>query len=206
MSARCKHGMLAGQCGLCAPRPDEMQSHYDFSKGFHRHRSVETLKREERPMEAEKKVCKKCGEPKILDDFPKSPNTKDGREGKCKECKNKANKIKRMAAAKAEGRTPRSRAKLVDVVLPPKSKGSAASPQPDPRGAGDVVLGLVLKDLIDRSEMGRSKYGTLLRTGNGRDALWDAYQEVLDLAMYLRQELREQWETCDAPPAGRKDA
>jgi hypothetical protein len=39
--------------------------------------------------------------------------------------------------------------------------------------------------------MGIMKYGTPLQPFNGRDALWDAYQVVLDLAVYLRQAIYE---------------
>ena len=46
---------------------------------------------------------------------------------------------------------------------------------------------LVAKDLIDRAEVGKEKYGTYLMTHNGRDALMDAYQEACDLLMYLGQ-------------------
>ena len=37
--------------------------------------------------------------------------------------------------------------------------------------------------------MGKLQYGTYLETFNGRDMLWDAYCEALDLCMYLRGEL-----------------
>jgi len=53
------------------------------------------------------------------------------------------------------------------------------------------VLDLVVRDLVDRAEAGNKKYGTYLETGNGRDALIDAYQEALDLCMYLRQAIEE---------------
>lgn len=53
------------------------------------------------------------------------------------------------------------------------------------------VLDYVIVDLVERAETGKQKYGTYLEANNGRDALWDAYQEALDLAMYLRQELLE---------------
>lgn len=60
--------------------------------------------------------------------------------------------------------------------------------------AGDVeVIGLVLEDIKERSEIGKKKYNTLLKANNGRDALIDAYQEALDLVMYLRQELYERY-------------
>ena len=68
---------------------------------------------------------------------------------------------------------------------------NASEHQPNPKPGGDVVLGYVLADLTERAEMGKEKYGTYLQSHNGRDPLWDAYQEVLDLAMYLRQELLE---------------
>lgn len=67
----------------------------------------------------------------------------------------------------------------------------AAAPQPQPRGSGAEILPLVQADLTARAEMGREKYGTTLRVNNGRDALMDAYQEALDLAMYLRQAIAE---------------
>ena len=36
-----------------------------------------------------------------------------------------------------------------------------------------------------------AEYGEPLTTGNGRDALRDAYEEALDLCLYLRQALEE---------------
>lgn len=51
----------------------------------------------------------------------------------------------------------------------------------------DVRDELVRADLIARAEIGRERYGVYLQANNGRDALWDAYEEALDLAMYLRQ-------------------
>lgn len=47
------------------------------------------------------------------------------------------------------------------------------------------------RDLRAKSEAGARKYGGPLRTRNGRMALVDAYQEQLDLVMYLRQQLEE---------------
>jgi hypothetical protein len=62
--------------------------------------------------------------------------------------------------------------------------------QPPTPGLQDV-LPLVIKDLYDKAERGKLKYGTYLQTNNGRNALLDAYQEALDLVMYLRQKLTE---------------
>jgi hypothetical protein len=63
--------------------------------------------------------------------------------------------------------------------------------EPDPKRGHIVVIDVVMKDLELRAEMGKNKYGHYLETGNGRDALWDAYQEALDLVMYLRQAILE---------------
>lgn len=68
---------------------------------------------------------------------------------------------------------------------------SAEIHQPDPTPGEEIVLQYVLGDLCARAETGKKKYGTYLKTHNGRDALWDAYQEALDLVMYLRQEILE---------------
>ena len=58
----------------------------------------------------------------------------------------------------------------------------------------EVVLYHIIDDLHARSEMGKEKYGTKLKTHNGRNALMDAYQKALDLCMYLKQALLEQEE------------
>jgi hypothetical protein len=50
----------------------------------------------------------------------------------------------------------------------------------------------VLADMRNRDTFGRAKYGTPLQPWNGREALMDAYEEVLDGAVYLRQHLIEQ--------------
>lgn len=65
----------------------------------------------------------------------------------------------------------------------------AATPQPAPQPGQAAVLPLVIADLEARATMGERKYGTRLMVENGRDHLVDAYQEALDLAMYLRAEI-----------------
>lgn len=67
----------------------------------------------------------------------------------------------------------------------------ATQEQVQPKGTGVDVCKLVQQDLELRIELGKSRYGERLTTFNGRDALLDAYQEVLDLAVYLRQEIEE---------------
>lgn len=43
------------------------------------------------------------------------------------------------------------------------------------------------EDLAERAEMGKTKYGTYLRTENGRSPQVDLYQELLDAVMYSGQ-------------------
>ena len=50
---------------------------------------------------------------------------------------------------------------------------------------------LVIADMADRDRVGRERYGTPLQPHNGRDALVDAYQECLDMVVYLRQAIEE---------------
>ncbi len=45
--------------------------------------------------------------------------------------------------------------------------------------------------MTERHAIGTQKYGVPLTAGNGRKHLVDAYQEALDLAVYLRTELEE---------------
>lgn len=68
----------------------------------------------------------------------------------------------------------------------------ASEPQPKPEQGEQVVVDVVLADIRERAEVGKVKYGTYLETNNGRNPLWDAYQEAIDLVMYLRQALLEQ--------------
>ena len=78
----------------------------------------------------------------------------------------------------------------------------AAATLPNPFNRGEKVLDLVLadvaqhsplerqiaKDLEERAEHGLWKYGQYLRTQDGRPPLWDAYQEALDLLMYVKKD------------------
>lgn len=53
------------------------------------------------------------------------------------------------------------------------------------------IWDLVIEDMQERDRVGRHRYGTPLQINNGRDALVDAYQEALDLVVYLRQAIEE---------------
>lgn len=70
-------------------------------------------------------------------------------------------------------------------------KESYVTHQPNPKkGKGDIWL-LVIKDMQERRLDGIKKYGVPLQKGNGRKTLIDAYQEALDLAVYLRLAIEE---------------
>ena len=70
--------------------------------------------------------------------------------------------------------------------------GGVAADQPPPvRNAYPAIQDLVIADMAERKRVGIARYGTALQPHNGRDALVDAYQESLDLTMYLRQMIYE---------------
>lgn len=65
------------------------------------------------------------------------------------------------------------------------------SRQPTPKGEGPEIGTLVIADIEGRIRKGVDTYGEPLKAHNGRDSLVDAYQEALDLAIYLRQAIEE---------------
>lgn len=68
----------------------------------------------------------------------------------------------------------------------------APGDQPPPvQNDGPAIQSLVIQDVAARLQVGIERYGTPLQANNGRDALWDAYQEALDLVVYLRQMIAE---------------
>lgn len=69
---------------------------------------------------------------------------------------------------------------------------NAIQPEPDHGySRHPAVWALVMDDMRERDLVGQAKYGTALRPHNGRDALVDAYQEALDLCVYMRQAIFE---------------
>jgi len=69
---------------------------------------------------------------------------------------------------------------------------SRTDPQPQPiPNDKPAIWELVIKDMHDRDNFGESKYGTKLQPHNRRDFLVDAFQEALDLTVYLRGMLYE---------------
>ncbi len=61
------------------------------------------------------------------------------------------------------------------------------------------VQDLVIADIEARKALGVRKYGTAPQSGNGRNMLQDAYEEALDLAIYLRGALDEQEHASPVP-------
>lgn len=66
----------------------------------------------------------------------------------------------------------------------------AEQPAPIPNDH-PAVWPLVMVDMATRDKTGRERYGVPLQPHNGRDALRDAYEEALDLAVYLRSAIYE---------------
>lgn len=65
-------------------------------------------------------------------------------------------------------------------------------PQPTPKpGTSRPTSHLVVEDMLAKYDAGAVKYGTQHQHDNGRDHLIDGYQEVLDLACYLRAEIEK---------------
>jgi hypothetical protein len=53
----------------------------------------------------------------------------------------------------------------------------------------DEITTVVMEDLKLRSDRGYIKYGTYLHQNNHQNMLQHAYEEVLDLAQYLKKEI-----------------
>ena len=56
-------------------------------------------------------------------------------------------------------------------------------------GVGESVLPLVIVDMHARDAVGLQRYGIPLTSGDGRDHLIEAYEEMLDASVYLTNEL-----------------
>lgn len=69
-------------------------------------------------------------------------------------------------------------------------KAEVEQPLPSPNHLPHIT-DLLLKDVVERKQLGIQRYGIPLQPHNGRDALLDAYQEAMDLALYLRQAIYE---------------
>lgn len=63
-------------------------------------------------------------------------------------------------------------------------------PLPVRNGERDVQS-QVIEDIVARREVGIARYGVALQPHNGRDALRDLYEELIDGAMYAKQLMLE---------------
>ena len=80
----------------------------------------------------------------------------------------------------------------IDTIVAHHKSHNDKEPPPT-QGKVDVTTE-VIKDLEERAEIGAKKYGTRLQSHNGRRGIVDAYQEALDLCVYLKQELIERYD------------
>lgn len=71
-----------------------------------------------------------------------------------------------------------------------QQEGSMNQPDPIPNDH-PAMWQIVIEDMKARDKLGRERYKTPLQPFNGRDSLQDAYEEVLDLAVYLRTSIYE---------------
>ena len=77
--------------------------------------------------------------------------------------------------------------------MTPEREGREGDSQGMPRINNEpYVHDAMIVDIESRKALGTKRYGTPLQAHNGRNALLDAYEEALDLAVYLKQALIEQ--------------
>ncbi len=94
----------------------------------------------------------------------------------------------------ASGRAPYEPPRVMSSVdlNAPAEKPVREGDQPLPvRNNMPAVWDMVMDDIRKRDVIGEKRYGTRLQPFNGRDALRDAYEEALDLVVYLRQAIHE---------------
>lgn len=83
---------------------------------------------------------------------------------------------------------------LLDIPFgtPPTRTRTREGDQPLPaQNDHPRIVGRVHGDIDARSQLGYRRYGTHLQPYNGRDALRDAYEDAIDLVLYLRQVIYE---------------
>jgi hypothetical protein len=78
------------------------------------------------------------------------------------------------------------------VIAYRETQDGLSTPEPTPiPNNKPIIQDLVIADLEKRKQVGLERYGTYLQPGNGRDALVDLYQELIDATQYIRQEIEE---------------
>lgn len=72
---------------------------------------------------------------------------------------------------------------------------STIQDQPPPQSSEHpCIQDLTIADLQQRKAIGIQRYGTALHGFNGRNAMVDLYQELIDAVQYCRQEIYEREE------------
>ena len=87
---------------------------------------------------------------------------------------------------------------VTEPIVEPLAGVGEHQPDPVKRDDQPAIQDLVIADIQARKLVGLERYGTLLKANNGRDALMDLYQELLDAVNYIRQVIEER----DAKPLG----
>lgn len=85
---------------------------------------------------------------------------------------------------------------IFEYIEKDKKMSDERNPETDSQDAPIVndnkfIQDMVIEDIEERKQFGIRKYGTALQAGNGRDHLQDAYEEILDLAVYIRGVIEE---------------
>jgi hypothetical protein len=68
----------------------------------------------------------------------------------------------------------------------PTKQRPGDQPLPEVNGS-QFIQDMVIADIEARKQVGIQRYGTALQAHNGRDALQDLYEELIDAAMYVKQ-------------------
>lgn len=115
---------------------------------------------------------------------------RDGQLVLCPRC-NGSTRVRRHMFSAASGidYDPEAEARIERLLAAQRSPNA---PQPPPKpGVAVHTVDLVVADLWERKGVGIAKYGVAHQWDDGRDHLVDAYQESLDLTVYLRAELEK---------------
>jgi hypothetical protein len=81
---------------------------------------------------------------------------------------------------------------LENVNIPERANREGDSQGLPTVNDGKFIQDLVIEDINERIQVGIKRYGTGLQAFNGRKSLLDAYEETMDLLMYLKQRLVEE--------------
>jgi hypothetical protein len=86
----------------------------------------------------------------------------------------------------------------IDGTQPERADREGDSQPLPTRNDHPDVQSAVIADIQARRDVGIARYGTPLQPFNGRNALQDLYEELLDAACYAKQKLVETEQTADS--------